>query len=189
MQLPDGYADVSAKSDLEAEYSNLVWYWVRKYERPNILAEDLYQEGVIGLLKAYGAYDPEQGKFAIYANSCVRGAILEYIRNNRCLIRVGRKTESIKFCDINTSLTPDGRTYEETIPIDYCLSTTVCNQVVAKQAVDYLKGKEHEVIKKYYFQDIEQPKIAKQMGISESRVSQIHREALTRMKNILGVSK
>lgn len=51
--------------------------------------EDLIQEGFMGLLRAAELWDPEKGvRFSSFAVPCIRGAILNYIRDNGSLIRI-----------------------------------------------------------------------------------------------------
>jgi len=44
---------------------------------------DLIQEGALALVSAYNRFDPSRGTFQSFAYACVRGAILDYIRENQ----------------------------------------------------------------------------------------------------------
>jgi hypothetical protein len=53
------------------------------------------------------------------------------------------------------------------------------------QALDYLRDNERRVIYKYYFEERILTDIARELGISESRVCQIKRSALNRLKSCM----
>lgn len=77
--------------------SNLVYSICSKYNNYTD-KEDLYQEGVIGLINAYKKFDKDKNvKFSTYAFTYVVGEVNKYVRENksvkisRDLIRLGRK--------------------------------------------------------------------------------------------------
>lgn len=53
-------------------------------------------------------------------------------------------------------------------------------------AIDKLSEKEKKVITLYYFEDLTLKEISSIMGVSESRISQIHSKAVMRLKSKLG---
>lgn len=58
--------------------------------------EDLYQVGVIGVIKAYENYNPEYGtKFSTYAYSSILGEMRKYIRENKG-IKISREMLYLK---------------------------------------------------------------------------------------------
>lgn len=80
-----------------SENSNLVRSICSKYSG-YFDKEDLYQEGVIGLIKAYNNFDPSFNvKFSTYAYTFVLGHINKFVRENKALkinsdlIRLGKK--------------------------------------------------------------------------------------------------
>ena len=60
-------------------------------------------------------------------------------------------------------------------------------EILAK-TLDALTEKEKKVIVLYYYEDLTLKEISKIMGVSESRVSQLHTKALQKMKVKLGVN-
>jgi len=56
-------------------------------------------------------------------------------------------------------------------------------------AIDKLSEKEKKVITLYYFEDLTLKEISSIMGVSESRISQIHSKAVMRLKSKLGRHK
>ena len=70
------------KERLIEEHSGLI-YKLAHYYQNNSLVEDLYQVGIIGLLKAYENYDESKNvKFSTYAFDYIRGEMLSYIKKD-----------------------------------------------------------------------------------------------------------
>ena len=55
-----------------------------------------------------------------------------------------------------------------------------------KDALEKLTEKEKQVILLYYYEDMTLKEISAALEVSESRVSQLHTKALTKMRNVLG---
>lgn len=94
--------NVYSLDNIILENSNLVHYVCSKYQGYTDM-EDLYQVGVIGLIKAYKNYDEtKEVKFSTYAYSYIIGEISNYVRENKAiklsrdLIRLGRKIKEYK---------------------------------------------------------------------------------------------
>lgn len=94
--------NVYSLDNIILENSNLVHYVCSKYQGYTDM-EDLYQVGVIGLIKAYKNYDKtKEVKFSTYAYSYIIGEISNYVRENKAiklsrdLIRLGRKIKEYK---------------------------------------------------------------------------------------------
>jgi RNA polymerase sigma factor (sigma-70 family) len=69
----------------------LVKYFSGKYAKvdsPGRDEEDLFQEGIIGLMNAIRTYDPESGKFSTYAAQCIKSSIFNYIRDRSSSLRI-----------------------------------------------------------------------------------------------------
>ncbi|MCL2016408.1 MAG: FliA/WhiG family RNA polymerase sigma factor [Defluviitaleaceae bacterium] len=66
------------------------------------------------------------------------------------------------------------------------------NQEIKKmleQAIEALNDREKLLVTLYYFEELPLKEISKILGVSESRTSQIHTRALTKMQDILGEYK
>lgn len=73
----------SSKKDLIGENLNLIHYVLSKMNNINDQYEDLFQEGVIGLINASNTYNISKNiKFSNYAYCCIRNEIFHYIRKN-----------------------------------------------------------------------------------------------------------
>ena len=85
-----------AFEELVLHYQYLVEAIARKLEHrlPSYLEDDeLLSLGQIGLLKALGKYDPEQGAFSKYASAVIWGAIIDGLRANDFAPRGLRKQQ------------------------------------------------------------------------------------------------
>lgn len=74
--------------------SNLVYWVINKYFKGYDI-EDLYQVGVVGVIKAYDNYKEDKNtKFSTYACKYIYGEIYSYINNNK-LIKTARENVSL----------------------------------------------------------------------------------------------
>ena len=55
------------------------------------------------------------------------------------------------------------------------------------EEIDKLSNKERQVISLYYYEELTMKEVAEVLGVSESRVSQIHSEVMQKLKRRLGV--
>lgn len=74
------------ESDIESLFISYM-PWVRSLARAlagrdSYLQDDLIQEGLIALYRATQRYDPERGPFPPFARSCVRNAMISFLRKN-----------------------------------------------------------------------------------------------------------
>ena len=90
-------ASMHSLDEIIRENSSLVYSICSKYSGYADM-EDLYQEGIIGLIKAYNKFNPAYDvKFSTYAFTFIIGEVNKYIRENkslkisRDLVKLGRK--------------------------------------------------------------------------------------------------
>ena len=75
--------DKAARDTLVEENLGLVWSIVRRFTGRGVEAEDLFQIGSIGLLKAIDKFDPGyEVQFSTYAVPMIIGEIRRYLRDN-----------------------------------------------------------------------------------------------------------
>lgn len=79
----DGARDLLVLSNLR-----LVKSIVKAFQGCGIEPNDLFSEGVKGLVKASKRYIPDKGRFATYARHTIRGEIMDYIDKNRTFTHV-----------------------------------------------------------------------------------------------------
>lgn len=90
--------DLSAKEELVKINTGLVWSVVRRFTGRGCEPEDLYQLGMLGLIKAIDRFDLELGlQFSTYAVPIIQGEIKRFLRDDG-MIKVSRiiKTNAMK---------------------------------------------------------------------------------------------
>ncbi len=89
------------EEDIAREYSRLVTRCVRRFSLPGSEREDLYQEGMIALLKAMRSYDEgKNDNFEAYAALCIKRRLIDAVRR--------RAPEETSELSENLSEGPDG---------------------------------------------------------------------------------
>lgn len=89
--------DEAARDQLVHENVGLVWCVVKRFTGRGVEAEDLYQIGSIGLLKAIDKFDFSYDvKFSTYAIPMITGEIKRFLRDDG-MIKVSRSLKSISY--------------------------------------------------------------------------------------------
>lgn len=88
---------------LARSYKRLLDFHVKHFEPHPSMYDDLFQEGLIGLLKAVRSYDGKSASFATFASLCVRNSIISGVR------KYSNQTSK-------TVILPDNLPEEETSP-------------------------------------------------------------------------
>ena len=73
--------DAEAVSRLVARYLPMIRRRASRYPLPGLEAEDVVQEGLLGLLKAIRLYDSTQGSFGAFAFLCVGSSLAALARS------------------------------------------------------------------------------------------------------------
>ena len=223
------------------EHLPIVRFIVRRiHDRlpPHMLIEDLYSAGVLGLLDAFGRFDPsKQVLFRTYAQFRIRGAILDSLRTldwgPRELRRKGRAVEQaiqMLTAQLHRSPTDIEIAQKLNIPLDAYqqllgeLKGLEIGSLHAVRAEEdsgeeelvyvpsrpeddplfrYLDGELRERLTKaindppererlimtlYYYEETTMTEIGLILGVSESRVSQIHASAVLHLRARLAMA-
>ena len=72
--------DADALNDICTEYKGLVKSIANKFYLAGGDNEDLLQEGMMGLFKAIGNYDPDKGAFPAFVKTCVLRQIISVVK-------------------------------------------------------------------------------------------------------------
>jgi RNA polymerase sigma factor for flagellar operon FliA len=177
--------------------------------------DDLIQTGTLGLIDAVRRYDPSKGiPFPAYARYRIRGAILDALRALDWATR-NQRTQRGAASDASSgdesgearpaqltffSLGPvislssrrgsDGELPAPDVPCgenlhpDRLFEASEAKELV-KKALDVLPERYRKVVVMYYSGDWSMRDIGRSLGVNESRVSQIHKAALGKMKRAL----
>lgn len=89
--------DRTARAQLVEENTGLVWCIVKRYFNRGVEAEDLFQIGTIGLLKAIDKFDLKyEVKFSTYAVPMIVGEIKRFLRDDG-MIKVSRSLKELAY--------------------------------------------------------------------------------------------
>jgi RNA polymerase sigma factor for flagellar operon FliA len=199
---------------------------------PHMPIEDLYSAGVLGLLDAFGRFDPsKQVLFRTYAQFRIRGAILDSLRtldwSPRELRRKGRAVEQaiqmltaqlhrsptdieiaqklnipldayqqllgelkgLEIGSLHAVRAKDDSGEEELVyvrsrpeddPLFRCLDGELRERLT--KAINDLPERERLIMTLYYYEEATMTEIGLTLGVSESRVSQIHACAVLHLR-------
>ena len=153
-------------------------------------ADDLFQIGCVGLMKAVDSFRPEYGnKFATYAIRCVDNELLMHLRSKK----KQRKEVSM--------LEPIGTDKEgnqiQLVDVLEFHDKNVADEVTKREQMkkictfmnDVLSEREAFIIRRRYGiggnQELTQREIARALGISRSYVSRIEKRALEKLKKVI----
>lgn len=86
--------DPHAKNDLVNGNLKLVLSILKKFNKPNVNLDDLFQVGVVGLIKAIDNFDISYNlKLSTYGVPLIVGEIKKYLRDNNSPIRIPRSVK------------------------------------------------------------------------------------------------
>lgn len=148
--------------------------------------QDLVQEGLMALAQSVLKLDlRRKTRLTTFAGWCVRGAMLDYLRNQQALgSGGGRKgARHIKKVSLDAVLAAsdedDGRDLSIEGVLGVCDAPTAVEHL--QDFAERLRGvgeRERTLLMLYYVEDWPMKRIGAALGMSESRVSQLHAELL-----------
>ena len=190
----------------------LVLSVIRRFQNSSENADDLFQIGCIGLIKAIDNFDTTlQVKFSTYAVPMIIGEIRRYLRDNNS-IRVSRSLRDIAYKAIYTRENymkqhlkePTVTEIAQEIGIEPVYTEGgdtlyVMDQISDKknkeerwienlalrEAMQRLNSREKHIIELRFYEGKTQMEVAQEIGISQAQVSRLEKNALKSMRNYL----
>ncbi|MDD2490390.1 MAG: sigma-70 family RNA polymerase sigma factor [Bacilli bacterium] len=174
-----------ARKKLIEHNLRFVVHIAKKFKNNNIYFEDLISIGTIGLIKAINNYKIEKNvKLATFAAVCIENQILMYLRKNK-------KHNQTMSLEEPICINNDG---DELSLMDMLVSSDdiIEEEVIKKEsihevinALSLLDDKQKKVIVLRYLEYMTQKEIGNILGISQSLVSRIEKEALKKIKFLI----
>ena len=170
----------------------------------------LSQAGVFGLMDAIEGFDVSRGwKFASYATQRIRGSMLDEVRNFDWVPRLVRQNAAkVKQLE-KEGIEPSRRLESESRVVamvsseskvcetDFAVPVTIGDGLVSREPPPFETSQKADVLKLvtngmtknerlivilYYYKNQTMKEIGKQIGLTESRVSQIHTDLIPRLR-------
>ena len=159
-------------------------------------ASDLVSSGVLGLAEAWDRYDPERGvAFEAFAIPRIKGAVIDAIRAADWVPRKARQRARAtgEQLAVLVSIDEDRSSDSDRIPTAERLADETLpepgSDLMAGEAKRELMGtlnrlpeRERMIVTLHYFEGVPLQEIARSLGVTESRVSQLHTRALRMMR-------
>lgn len=201
--------------------------------------EDLVSQGLLGLIDAVDRYSPQHGaQFSTYAVLRIRGKILDYLRSQDWLSRVGRQRARLvqkaisdlwgklqrmpseeELADyLNLSVSQVQQALVDSSRLILSLDSPLENESKSEvqslheilsdenqlsptekvdeeelracliEALQHLPPREQQILALYYYEGLTLKEIGAVLGISESRVCQIHARAIFSLRAALSAA-
>lgn len=187
----------------------LVQSVVKKFKSRNS-QEDLFNEGIIGVMQACDTYDSTKGSFLTYAKNCARFNIMDYVRHDSVIPRGSRSMHSH-----NLSYSPVPESHSEIVNLalkkglsystvqKYAMSggvdsdfqhevegrdTTLLEAELLEQCeqlterLERLKPRHYAILNRHFVQEETYSTIAEEFGVSDKRIGQIIKYAVDRLR-------
>ena len=192
--------DENARAQLVEENTGLIWCVVKRFYGRGTEAEDLFQIGSIGLLKAIDKFDLGYDvKFSTYAVPMITGEIKRFLRDDG-MLKVSRSLKEIayKAYQAKEALTEKlGReplleeiaeeTGVEVMLLEKIADTggaeeKILDHLLLTELIKELKKDERKLLYLRYFADKTQTEIGEELGISQVQVSRMEKKILKTMR-------
>ena len=186
-------ADAAPPADHElGQWRHLVWYVVNRVKPRlpvSVSDEELFAAGMYGLMHAARSYDQDRGAgFKTYAYHRIRGAILDELRRLDFLPRSLRDRARAAGEDapavVAIPTDEDGHESLASVPVGYTSEARDLHEVL-QQAIEALPERMRQVMVLYYQEGFKMREIGEHLSLTESRVSQIHSNAVARLRRAM----
>ncbi len=168
--------DERAFESLAKSYKRILEYHIRQIDPNPANYEDLFQEGLIGLLKAVRSYDGKSASFATFASSCIRNSIISGVRKY--------SSRSPKTLALNESALA-----EETVPSAEEVHLDSINARLLYDKVYEALSPYERVVFEMYLSDVPYESIAFVTGKDVKSISNAVFRIRTKLKQLIGNSE
>lgn len=174
------------------QWRHLVWYVVNRIKArlPVSVSEDeLFAAGMYGLMRAARSYDPTKGAgFKTYAYHRIRGSILDDLRRLDFLPRSmrdrARKSGEEAPSVVGIPTDEDGHESLAARQPEVESESSDMRDLLHRE-IDALPDKMRIVMSMYYREEMKMREIGEKLHLTESRVSQIHSNAVSRLRRVM----
>lgn len=130
---------------------------------------DLMAEGIVRIISEIDQFDPSRGEWRSWAKYRLRAGMIDALRDwtkHRSQDRITfQSLEDMERQPWSSARLPD------------------VSAITAWQSLDRLRPRHRRVIEAKYLDDMDQREIATELGVNETRISQIHKKALAVLRS------
>lgn len=163
--------DEYAFAMLADSYKRVLDFHIKHFDPHPSMYDDLFQEGLIGLLKAVRSYDGKSASFSTFASLCVRNSIISGVR------KYSNQTKNLVLPDL---------TEEETVPsAEEVLLDKVRVNALYNKVYETLSGYE-KIVFDMYLMDMPYENIAFVTGKSVKSTCNAVYRIRTKLKQLIG---
>src|SRR3954452_148799 len=185
--------DERAREQLVVAYSPLVKYVAGRMSSglpAHVEEADLISYGLLGLINAIERFDPgREIKFETYAITRIKGAIIDEFQE--ALVKIS--TSTVVALDELWSVSDSSgdavslldTLHDENAPDPEAMLAQSELKDRLADAIAALPEREKLVIALYYYENLTLREIGEVLGVTESRISQLHTKAVLRLKSRL----
>ena len=192
--------DMEARDRFIEGNLRLVLSVVQRFSNRNENADDLFQIGCIGLIKAIDNFNVDLNvQFSTYAVPMIIGEIRRYLRDNN-IVRVSRSVRDLayKTIQLRDKLTKEKGKEPGIEELAKELGVYIMDQVKDSkntdelwaenitiiEAIKRLSDREKRIVNMRFFDGKTQMEVAEEIGISQAQVSRLEKSAINRIKKI-----
>lgn len=170
------------------------------YVQQRITFDEITAAASLGLIQAVEKFDLSRNlKFITYSAQRIRGAIIDWMRsidhiprNHRIAIKRGAEPDVRKLSidSVRTVSSDEGERVTTLEEVDGALPQDLqhlpefwfWDEEAVREITGWVFGDARTVVELYYLSPLTMKQIGKRLGLSESRVSQIHTKALRKIR-------
>jgi|YelNatPaOPRAMG01_1025707.scaffolds.fasta_scaffold18124_3 RNA polymerase sporulation-specific sigma factor len=166
--------DKATRDALVEENIGLVHKWARRYYRyaqsiPTVSYEDIFLEGVYGLIKAIDKYKPQKGSFSTYATIWIKQSIRRFLQKEKAQLK-GRGYLPVQEDEEEQMTLEDMPAEEEELPSSDLESL--------RRKIEYapIPQRSKDILRMYFLEGYSLREIGEKIGLSKERVRQLIKE-------------
>lgn len=154
------------------------WVVHKKFSNMHHSKDEMFSHGVLGLMNAIKGYKEEKGDFVNYSTMCIINGVLKYLQ--KCRRKDVERLASSDEEDVLTIIDS----------VDCKLDKGFSNfddNLYVNSLIDELDERSQFIIRMYYgigCKPIEQPEIARRLGLNQGWVSRLMSRSLKQLKEI-----
>ncbi|MBC7327491.1 sigma-70 family RNA polymerase sigma factor [bacterium] len=167
--------DKFTRDALVEENIGLVHKWARRYYRyaqsiPTVTYDDIFLEGVYGLLKAIDKYKPQKGSFSTYATIWIKQSIRRFLQKEKAQLK-GRGY-------LPTQEEDDEQMTLEDIQPEEAPAQPEVDLDNLEQKIKYadIPQRSKDILRMYFLEGLSLREIGEKIGLSKERVRQLIKE-------------